>query len=362
MHLFIYSQLTDAHAIAVKAALESIGVKVTRFVSDQFPANAEISTLLSPELGKTDFYLPINNSILQPNQSIDVVWNRRPALPKTSNLDIHKDDISVVERECKEFWNSFVVSSFPNASWINTWESSKKARSKLLQLATAKECGFKIPKTLFSNNPEDIKRFLTLNSESTKTIVKSFLPVNWTEGLNVKTLYATEVDAAKLPSDYLLRVAPAIYQEKIPKAYEIRSTFFGPTGLHAKIDAEKNGAPLQDWRQGYYFDLKTEPHLLPLDIETKCLAFMKKLNLKFGCFDFIVTPDGEYIFLEVNEAGQFLWVERYCPEIKMMNAFCKFVLDEGNVSNGLQDSFDFSAIDIGDWPEVRSALAEEEKL
>jgi hypothetical protein len=32
------------------------------------------------------------------------------------------------------------------------------------------------------------------------------------------------------------------------------------------------------------------------------------LGLAFGCIDLIVTPEGEHIFLEVNEMGQFLWV------------------------------------------------------
>jgi len=30
---------------------------------------------------------------------------------------------------------------------------------------------------------------------------------------------------------------------------------------------------------------------------------MKKLNSIFGCFDFIVIPENEYVFLEVNEIG-----------------------------------------------------------
>lgn len=32
---------------------------------------------------------------------------------------------------------------------------------------------------------------------------------------------------------------------------------------------------------------------------------MRKLGIIFGCFDFIVTPDEEYVFLEVNPMGQF---------------------------------------------------------
>lgn len=37
--------------------------------------------------------------------------------------------------------------------------------------------------------------------------------------------------------------------------------------------------------------------------------FFERMHLNFGCFDLIVTPDGEYVFLECNPNGQWLWVE-----------------------------------------------------
>lgn len=48
---------------------------------------------------------------------------------------------------------------------------------------------------------------------------------------------------------------------------------------------------------------------LPDEITAKILAFMKPLGLVYGAFDFIVTPDGRYVFLEVNPGGAYMWVE-----------------------------------------------------
>ncbi len=36
---------------------------------------------------------------------------------------------------------------------------------------------------------------------------------------------------------------------------------------------------------------------------------MKIFGLVYGAFDFIVTPDGRYVFLEVNPSGQYMWIE-----------------------------------------------------
>ena len=33
-------------------------------------------------------------------------------------------------------------------------------------------------------------------------------------------------------------------------------------------------------------------------------------KLKFGAFDFIVTPNNEWVFLELNPNGQWLWLEK----------------------------------------------------
>jgi D-alanine-D-alanine ligase-like ATP-grasp enzyme len=32
-------------------------------------------------------------------------------------------------------------------------------------------------------------------------------------------------------------------------------------------------------------------------------------RLRFAALDFIVTPDGEYVFLEANPNGQWAWIE-----------------------------------------------------
>ena len=37
---------------------------------------------------------------------------------------------------------------------------------------------------------------------------------------------------------------------------------------------------------------------------------MEDFNLIFGAFDFIVTPEDKWVFLEVNPNGQWLWLEQ----------------------------------------------------
>jgi glutathione synthase/RimK-type ligase-like ATP-grasp enzyme len=39
---------------------------------------------------------------------------------------------------------------------------------------------------------------------------------------------------------------------------------------------------------------------------------MRRLGLEYGAIDLRLTPDGDYVFFEVNPGGQFLFVEHAC--------------------------------------------------
>jgi hypothetical protein len=56
-------------------------------------------------------------------------------------------------------------------------------------------------------------------------------------------------------------------------------------------------------------NLKYRQHDLPVQVQEKLLEFMRALGLEYGAIDMRRTPDGEYVFFEVNPAGQFLYVE-----------------------------------------------------
>jgi glutathione synthase/RimK-type ligase-like ATP-grasp enzyme len=36
---------------------------------------------------------------------------------------------------------------------------------------------------------------------------------------------------------------------------------------------------------------------------------VKRLGLCYGAIDMVLTPDGRYVFLEINPNGQYLWIE-----------------------------------------------------
>lgn len=102
--------------------------------------------------------------------------------------------------------------------------------------------------------------------------------------------------------------APVIYQPNVPKLFDVRVTIVGEEIFAAAIDSQVEPTARTDWRQTAH-DLKHERHSLPIEVERGCLRLMRELGLVFGALDFVLTPDGRYVFLEINPNGQWLWIE-----------------------------------------------------
>jgi D-alanine-D-alanine ligase-like ATP-grasp enzyme len=54
---------------------------------------------------------------------------------------------------------------------------------------------------------------------------------------------------------------------------------------------------------------KVEAVEIPDEIEEKLLELKRRLGLVFGAIDMRLTPRGDYVFLEINPAGQFMYIE-----------------------------------------------------
>jgi glutathione synthase/RimK-type ligase-like ATP-grasp enzyme len=195
----------------------------------------------------------------------------------------------------------------------------------MIQQRVAGRIGIKSPETIFTNSPSEIRAFLKRRG---KIVYKPFCPAVWRSRESDWLPYTALLTEDALVSDELLRLTPGIFQELVPKAYELRVTVIGRRTFAAKVLSQSTEKGKLDWRKAYD-ELRFEPASLPPEVEHQCFALLDELGLVFGCFDFIVTPTGEHVFLEVNEAGQFLFIERYCG-LPLLDAFTEFLF-QGNV-------------------------------
>ena len=185
---------------------------------------------------------------------------------------------------------------------------------KMIQSKIAVELGMKIAPTCYSNVKKEILDF----SQNYDNISLKCLRDHWmkTEDGKVYDLCTQKVESQLLneqPEEAFSQTV-VFAQQYIEKKYELRITVMGPYVFTCKLDSQlltpETGSV--DWRQGYDYGLKHEIIETPSELERFCKQYLNKLNLYFGCFDFIVTPDDEFVFLECNPNGQWGWIEDEC--------------------------------------------------
>lgn len=253
--------------------------------------------------------------------SFTSVWYRRPTdvLPEAV---LHPADRQFALIECRSFRRGLFEVLAPDAFWVNSPDAATRASRKVYQISTARSLGFTIPDTLFTNDPEEIRSFIDLHGG--QVVTKAFAGVPWQDEETYWVPFTSLLTKDLLVEDILLRAVPGIFQAVVPKAYELRVTVMGRHVLGAKILSQQTSLGKLDWRKAYS-ELKMESCKLPKQVEELCIRMLEDLGLVFGCFDFVVTPDGNHVFLEVNEMGQFLFVEHYTGA-PLLDAFSELLL------------------------------------
>jgi glutathione synthase/RimK-type ligase-like ATP-grasp enzyme len=183
--------------------------------------------------------------------------------------------------------------------WLNNPDDIRAAEHKPLQLATAAQVGLSVPATLVTNDPAEARAFAT---EHGPIIYKS-LTMGILDG--DKVIYAGPVDPATL--DDGVGVTAHLFQRQVDKAHELRVTVVDGNVFAARIDALK-AKGRKDWRADYG-NLRYSADTLPADLADRVRRFLRLRRLRFAALDFVVTPNGEHVFLEANPNGQWAWIE-----------------------------------------------------
>lgn len=317
--VLIATRTNDLHAKAVQRALAHKGHEAVLWYGADLPTRQEVTIAIHPD---GHVRLDARGPDLERWGDFDTVWFRRPTrgmLPE----DMHRGDRKIAERECDRFVHALWSLCGPDAFWVNPWQSQERAEAKPVQLREAAMAGLRIPPTLFTNDPARIRAFLRENP--VETIYKPFTTSQWRLDDGVACLFTSTISEDDLPDDDVLRLSPGIFQPRIEKSHELRVTFLGHRPFTARLRSQEVADARLDWRASAT-DIPVEPASLPEPVTRACRMLMKRLGIVFGCFDFIVTPAGEHVFMEVNPMGQFLWVEQANPDFLLLDAFCELLI------------------------------------
>lgn len=304
MTVLIITHSADNDSIKrVCQAIRSQGERVFRLDTDRFPTDIQLDVYY----GEGTEQLTLISEQEQLNLSdVSAVWYRRIAIGKTIPTTMDKQLRQASVEESRATIQGLIASL--NVFHLDPFPQIQRAKNKQLQLQTAQKIGLKTPRTLITNRPEAVQQFARECGGNIVTKMLSSFAV-YEEGKE-KVVFTTPVAPEDLHHLQGLRYCPMTFQENIPKAVELRITIVGNQVFAAAINSQKLNRARYDWRrEGLSLIDDWEAYSLPQAISQKLLNLMNYLGLNYGAIDLIVTPDGEYIFLEVNPVGEFFWLD-----------------------------------------------------
>jgi glutathione synthase/RimK-type ligase-like ATP-grasp enzyme len=289
----------DEHADAVMRELNRRDVPAFRFHPEDFPRACSVSIDIEDgrirgEIRNADHRVAFDD--------ICAAWYRRSrnlymgAVSRTSEkLDdyVKAQSTATVVALCASL----------QTLWVSHPFKLRRGEVKALQLAEASRAGLTIPHTLISNDPAQAATFVDTLGD-TECAIKPLMAIGVTdeEGYRLPL-------TATLPPGYSLNsvaLAPTMLQPYVEKAFELRCVVIGDRIFCAKLDSQADESSRVDWRGG---NPDHEIFTLPEKVEASIRRLMDSFDLNFASLDMIVTPDDEYVFLELNPNGQWLWLE-----------------------------------------------------
>ena len=303
--ILILTEAKDISADVVEAKLRARGEQILRFDWADFPARASLSVKWSG--ADKQVLLRIDGSQVD-LCSCKSGWLRWPGrLQVSSDIEapsprshVEEDWVRVLQDTCNML----------DTRWLpGTITAIRHAGNKQLQLELAAELGFEIPPTLLTNDPEEFLEFHRRhNGDLIDKLPTTALMVSQRADGEF-TCFTQPVPTRDVGYARRLRHSPMLFQRTIAKKFELRITVVDEEVLAAEIHSQATTRTQLDWRRHDVGHTPYRAHSLPDDVSERCLRLTRRLGLRFGAVDMIVTPEGRYVFLEINPNGQWKWIE-----------------------------------------------------
>lgn len=320
MNILIVTRSPDEYCTPlVMEAIQKRGGRAIRLDTDRIPTEHKLSLAIGKDVDRIDFYGHDGHVNLR---EVDALYYRRfsPGDKLPASLPPQYRAAAAKETQLTLLGLLYGLDCFQ----LDGYEKVRRAETKQLQLQHARALGIDIPDSLTSNDPEAVRSFAADHPDGIiAKMMGSFAIIE--EGCE-KVVFTNKMSAADLAALDSLSLSPMTFQACIPKALELRVTVVGQQVFAASIDSQSNAIASVDWRKdGHGMIEQWQHHRLPQDIETKCLQLMDRFGLNYGAMDFILTPDGRYVFLEVNPAGEFMWLLKW-PGLPIADALADVLM------------------------------------
>jgi glutathione synthase/RimK-type ligase-like ATP-grasp enzyme len=274
---------------------------VVSFDSSSFPVGTNLTARSDDGIWRSRI---CGEGIDLPIDEVKCIWLCHPA-PFQFHPGMTSDERNFASREAEMALGGLLRTL--DCLWVNHPEKVVAAEYKPLQLTQAAGVGLNVPRSLVTNDPESVAEFF---DQCQGRVVYKTLSGGDLIGADAMPLlvYTSVVERDHLRLTGALSATPCLFQEHLPKQAELRCTVIGDEVFPVQIESQHAPESTVDWRRGYAH-LRYRVYQLPRETREQCLRLTRQLGLVTAALDFVITPDNEHVFLEINPGGQWLWLE-----------------------------------------------------
>jgi MvdC family ATP-grasp ribosomal peptide maturase len=287
----------------VSQALARRGARPIRFNTDLFPSSAKLSFRAGDDRD-AQLYTDAGEQIS--TAEVRAVWARKLWSPRMAD-DLDERYRSMCVGESAAALEGF-LDALHDVRWVNDLQRQRAAENKQRQLRLAARAGLRVPRTLVTNDPAAARQFFA--ETNGETVAKLLRPLAVSMDAAQPFVYTNRVSEEDLATAEALRHSPMVFQELIPKARELRVAYVAGEAFVGALDASGTSRGRTDWRRAPPDECRWQQAQLPAEVSSGLQVLMSELGLVFGAVDFICTPSGEHVFLEVNPSGEWGMLER----------------------------------------------------
>jgi len=324
--ILIVTCRADFHADFVAERIVTKGFRPFRLNLDEFPAAYALDLAFAGGVWHGTLTHVPTGDVLSIGD-IGAVWTRKPAEFSFEHTELGPQERAYAAEETEHVLLGLLYSL--DCRWMSHPAAVRASQWKGEQLLRAARMGFRVPDSLIANRPVPVHRFRAAAGGDIvfKTLASPFLGADKVDAderitTGVATTRITDDDVDMLDA---VHEVPCFFQNRIEKAYELRVTVIGEHVFAAKIHSQDDARTCVDYRE-FSVDIRYESYALPADLARRCREFVRSYGLNYGAIDLIVTPEGDFVFLENNPGGQFLFVEQLVPELRMTDAVADYLI------------------------------------
>lgn len=294
MRIGVFGSDSDPQCLAVAKELRALGADDVLIRYDALEAKLPLSVLDGRYL-----YRGVDVDDLQGGYLKAIPAPYAPTVEKTTGEVLADDWFAsyMHSRERASFYVAWLLElQARGARLVNGPHAASVLQYKPFQLQALKRVGARIPRTLISNDPDQIRDF---KAEVKDVIFKPLMGGAITRKLEGEALDQLE----------LVRESPVIFQECID-GDDLRVMLAQDTVVSSvAIRTPQQHLDFRDdpaYAEGH---ASYEPVELPAAIQEFCRGAARLCNLSFAGIDIKRTASGEWVFLELNSSPIYLDVE-----------------------------------------------------